>query len=165
MSTILEAQNVPKLGSPGAERIFPADTLTPILAQLIDLRQQVKQAHWNVTGTNFIGVHKLCDEFAEQLDHAIDVAAERQRALGSPVRGSLRDADEISTLSDFPEGLTCSDEVLRHLIANYRQISAELVDASDLVTEAKDFGTADLYADTIRLVDQHVYLMASHLGI
>ena len=164
MSTILETQNIPKI-SEGGDRIHPAETLTPILAQLIDLRQQVKQSHWNITGPSFIGLHRLLDEFAIDLTEQIDITAERQRALGSAVRGSLLDANEISTLKDYPDELTAWEDVLRHLVEIYRQLSAELVNASEVVTEAKDFGTADLFADCIRLVDQHVYLMTSHFTV
>lgn len=147
------------------QRILPTDNLTTVIAQLIDLRQQVKHSHWNVTGPGFIGLHHLFDDCAAELDKAIDSAAERQRALGCLVRGSLRDADEISTLKDFPAELTHSTAVLQHLIENYRQVTAELIEGSEIMTEAKDYGTSDIYADCLRLLDQHVYLMNSHFDL
>ena len=133
------------------------------IAVLIDLRQQVKQAHWNVTGSNFIGLHKLFDKLAEELDSAIDIAAERQRALGAPVRGSLRDAVKTSVLADYPPDLTRSENVVSHLVKNYRVISADVRDDIEFFTQSGDPGTADMLTDTVRMLDQHYYLLSSHL--
>ena len=38
--------------------------LNSTVADLFDLFATIKQAHWNVRGTTFIGLHKLLDEFA-----------------------------------------------------------------------------------------------------
>ncbi len=47
------------------------------LADTFDLLSQVKQAHWNVKGTDFIQLHKLFDDFAEHLVEYVDMIAER----------------------------------------------------------------------------------------
>lgn len=155
--------NPPIAESELAERQFSNQSLTHSLAALIDLRQQVKQSHWNITGSNFIGLHLLFDKFAEELDEIIDAAAERQRALGADVLGSIQQTHKLTPLIEFPEGLTCSNEVLNHLIANYRITATDVLAAIDPMTRDGDIGTADLFTDCIRLLDQHLYLMASHL--
>ena len=43
------------------------ELLNKHLAASIDLRVQVKQAHWNVRGPSFITVHELCDTVATDL--------------------------------------------------------------------------------------------------
>lgn len=133
------------------------------LAALIDLRQQVKQAHWNVTGPGFIGLHRLFDQLAEELDSTIDETAERQRALGYLVKGSLREAAKTSVLMDFPLDLTRAENVLSHLAKIYRTVSSDVRDEIEYFTTTGDPGTADLLTDTVRLLDQHLYLVTSHL--
>ena len=66
--------------------------LDQLVADSSDLRSQVKHAHWNVKGPNFIGLHKMFDEFVEGLEDYIDVIAERATALGvrHPAARTLR---------------------------------------------------------------------------
>ena len=72
------------------------------LANLSDLYSQTKYAHWNVRGHHFIGVHKLFDELAEQVEEAVDTVAERISSLGGVARGTARMAVEHSTLDISP---------------------------------------------------------------
>ena len=51
------------------ENDLPKDTRTELiavinqrLADAIDLQAQLKQAHWNVKGPHFIGLHELFDK-------------------------------------------------------------------------------------------------------
>ena len=52
------------------------------LADTFDLYSQVKQAHWNVKGPQFIALHELFDRLAEELQAYVDLIAERATALG-----------------------------------------------------------------------------------
>ena len=55
--------------------------LNQTLATTLDLKTQVKQAHWNVKGLNFYQLHLLFDEMASELEEYIDTIAERITAL------------------------------------------------------------------------------------
>ena len=59
------------------------------LADAIDLGTQVKHAHWNVKGPNFIALHELFDKLAEATEDQIDTIAERATALGGIAHGTL----------------------------------------------------------------------------
>ena len=52
------------------------------LADAVDLQMQVKQAHWNVKGPHFIGLHELFDKIAEEVEDYVDLIAERIVQLG-----------------------------------------------------------------------------------
>ena len=54
------------------------------LADAIDLHLQAKEAHWNIKGPNFVGLHELFDRIAAQADEYSDLIAERAVALRSP---------------------------------------------------------------------------------
>lgn len=77
--------------------------LNNAVADLFDLFARIKQAHRNVRGASFIGLHKLLDEFAAAILNHIDLAAERATAFGGLVEGTLRDSVKYSHLKKKAE--------------------------------------------------------------
>ncbi|MCI0534215.1 MAG: hypothetical protein L0Z50_03200 [Verrucomicrobiales bacterium] len=65
-----------------AVRSAMIDLLNQQLADLLDLGMQAKQAHWNLKGPHFIGLHELFDKVAEELEEFADDMAERAVELG-----------------------------------------------------------------------------------
>jgi starvation-inducible DNA-binding protein len=59
------------------------------LADAIDLQSQVKQAHWNVKGPNFIALHELFDKISDVVLEQIDEIAERVTSLGGTAEGTV----------------------------------------------------------------------------
>ena len=57
------------------------------LADIIDLQTQLKQAHWNVKGPHFIGLHELFDKIAEEVESYVDVIAELLAFVRASKRG------------------------------------------------------------------------------
>src|SRR5947208_14166538 len=66
------------------------DLLNRSLADLLDLGLQAKQAHWNVKGPHFIGLHELFDKVAEELEELTDNMAERAVELGGVALGTIQ---------------------------------------------------------------------------
>src|ERR1700760_4432797 len=60
------------------------------LADALDLQAQMKQAHWNVKGPHFIGLHELFDKIAEDVEGYVDLIAERAVQLGGIAEGTVR---------------------------------------------------------------------------
>ena len=60
------------------------------LADAVDLQLQIKQAHWNVKGPHFIGLHKLFDKIHESIESYVDMIAERIVQLGGIAEGTVR---------------------------------------------------------------------------
>ena len=58
------------------------------LADCIDLQSQCKQAHWNVKGPSFIGLHELFDQINEAVEEYVDRIAERVVQLGGIAEGT-----------------------------------------------------------------------------
>jgi starvation-inducible DNA-binding protein len=67
---------------PLATRQTMVQLLNQLLADGTDLYTQAKHAHWNVKGMNFIALHKLFDEVAENVLPFLDSLAERAVQLG-----------------------------------------------------------------------------------
>jgi len=74
------------------------------LADLIDLFNQTKYAHWNVKGAGFIALHELFDQIAERVEESCDLVAERVVTLGGRAEGTTRQAAAGSVLPEYEVG-------------------------------------------------------------
>jgi starvation-inducible DNA-binding protein len=78
--------------------------LQRVLADLISLHLQAKQAHWNVVGAGFRNLHLQLDEVVDVAREGSDTIAERMRALGAVPDGREVTVATSATLAPFPEG-------------------------------------------------------------
>ena len=76
------------------------------LADAIDLQTQVKQAHWNVKGPQFIALHELFDKISDLVLEQIDDIAERVTSLGGIAEGTVAVAAKRSKLKNYPLNIT-----------------------------------------------------------
>ena len=106
------------------------------LADAIDLQSQLKQAHWNVKGPNFIGLHKLFDDIYEAVGDYVDLVAERIVQLGGVAEGTVRVAAVRSRLESYP--LTAGDgpahvEAVSKALATFgREVRLSIDEATEL---------------------------------
>ncbi len=138
--------------------------LNLMVALSADLRSQVKQAHWNVVGENFIAIHKLLDELAATLLLQVDTYAERIRALQAVPRGTAREAAKNSPLKEFPLTELDEAEAIRAVLERYEQYSGALTEAIDTCDKSEDMTTQDVFIEAQRDVDLQAYFLRSHLG-
>lgn len=143
-------------------RAQSVELLNKHLAAAIDLHAQVKQAHWNVRGPGFIGLHLLFDKVSTEVEACADRLAERAGGLGGEAHGSVQVASERSFLIPYPLGIAdCAKHVfaISGALAAYGQSVRE---ASGLAAHAGDAGTADLFTDISRDIDQQLWFVESH---
>src|ERR1700748_3156319 len=76
------------------------------LADAIDLEAQMKQAHWNVKGPNFIGLHELFDKIYASVEDYVDLIAERIVQLGGIAQGTVRISASRSKLKEYPHTIS-----------------------------------------------------------
>src|SRR5262249_40756279 len=88
------------VGVPETNRQAIIALLNGRLADGVDLRSQVKWAHWNVKGMLFIQLHELFDSVASHLEEHTDTIAERIVALGGVANGTIREAAARSGLKE-----------------------------------------------------------------
>lgn len=141
-------------------------TLNDSVAELFDLFARIKQAHWNVRGTTFIGLHKLLDEFAGRILGHIDLAAERATALGGVVEGTLRESVKHSRLKkkEEPSSISGMRDWISELADVHAAVGEHTRKAVEKITDAGDFGTADLLTDVLRALDLQLWLLEAHLN-
>ena len=83
-------------------RVEISALLNQRLADAVDLQTQMKQAHWNVKGPHFIGLHELFDKIDEAVEAYVDLIAERIVQLGGIAEGTARVAAGRSRLEEYP---------------------------------------------------------------
>ena len=132
------------------------------LADTIDLRYQVKQAHWNVKGPHFIALHELFDKLYADLDGPIDEIAERVTALGGVALGTVRIAAK-SRLPEMPHDLVEGMKLVALLADRYAALGATTREAIDAADE-EDADTADLFTGISRELDKALWFLEAHLA-
>jgi len=133
------------------------------LADAIDLQAQLKQAHWNVKGPNFIGLHELFDKISESVESYVDLIAERIVQLGGIAEGTVRTSAARSRLEEYPlaisEGLAHIDAVVNALSTFGYEIRGSIAEAEEL----DDAGTADLFTEVSRGIDKWLWFVEAHI--
>jgi starvation-inducible DNA-binding protein len=133
------------------------------LADSFDLLSQVKQAHWNVKGSDFWQLHKLFDETAERVAEWVDDLAERVTALGGYATGTVRMAAASSRLPEFPTDITDSMEYVKVVVARVAAFTNSARAAIDETDKLGDADTADLFTEISRCADKYLYFLEAHL--
>lgn len=133
------------------------------LADSVDLQTQVKQAHWNVKGPEFIALHELFDKINEDVEEYVDLTAERVVQLGGIAEGTARLAIQASKLSEYPAGLASGKEhvdALSSVLAAYGKGVRAAIDHSSKLGDAD---TADIFTEISRGTDKWLWFLEAHL--
>ncbi len=139
------------------------DLLNQHLADMSDLHSQIKQAHWNVKGMQFIALHELFDELAAEVLGFVDDLAERVTALGGYAMGTARMAAANSQLEEYPLEATEGADAVKVLVSRYAAAAATVRAAIDTADEAGDMATSDLYTEIARALDKRMWFLEAHL--
>lgn len=133
------------------------------LADCFDLRSQVKQAHWNVKGPQFIALHELFDDLALRLEAHVDLIAERATTLGGKALGTVRMAADASRLPEFPTDIADGMDHVSCLVERYANFAATTREAIDDADELEDIDTSDLFTQVSREIDKDLWFLEAHL--
>jgi len=147
---------------PESTRVEVIPLLNQRLAECIDLQLQCKQAHWNVKGPGFIGLHKLFDEVYEAVEEYVDLIAERIVQLGGVAEGTIGAVEGRSTLVDYPLRLTTGAEhvaALSDALSGFARAARVGIEEMD---ELKDADSADMLTDISRGVDKWLWFVEAH---
>jgi starvation-inducible DNA-binding protein len=137
--------------------------LNQSLATAIDLKTQVKYAHWNVKGKDFYQLHLLFDEISIEVEEFIDLIAERITTLGGEALGTARIAAERSELPEYPFDVVDGMDHVAAL-ADRLAIYAKSLRQNIGKTEGLgDMGTNDLFVEISRAIDKRLWFLEAHL--
>ena len=134
------------------------NNLQAVLADLIELHIQGKQAHWNIVGTNFRDLHLQLDEIVDAARQFADDMAERMRALHALPDGRSATVAKTTSLAQFPEGLINTKDAIERIVAALEAAVGTMRKVHDEVDE-EDPTTADLLHAFIAKLEQYAWMV------
>jgi starvation-inducible DNA-binding protein len=152
-----------RIDIPEQSRRLLIELLNARLADAFDLYSQLKQAHWNVKGSDFIQLHELYDTVAADVLEHVDAIAERATALGGLALGTARLAASASTLDEYPLDAVTGPETVEAISDRLAACGSSVRAAIELALELADQDTADLFIEVSRAIDKHLWFVEAHL--
>lgn len=147
---------------PSEKRVQLVGQLNERLVEILDLQLQAKQAHWNVKGPNFIGLHEMFDALAEDLEEYADLIAERVVQLGGTATGTVQAIAANSKLDDYPTRPIKWFEHILLLSTALAKVGDNVRSAIDWSDELSDADTADIFTEVSRGLDKWLWKVESH---
>jgi len=139
------------------------DLLNARLADTIDMKTQVKHAHWNVKGPQFHQLHLLFDDVASHVDDAADLIAERAVQLGGVAHGTARIAAKTSSIKEYDLSAVTGDEHVRALVDRLSALANASREAIDHADKLGDKATSDIFTEIVRAADKDLWFLEAHI--
>jgi starvation-inducible DNA-binding protein len=151
------------LGMKDDQRRAIAAGLSRLLADTYTLYLKTHNFHWNVTGPQFNSLHLMFEGQYTELALAVDVIAERIRALGEPAPGSYSAYAELSSIKEA-KGVPEASEMVRILAADQLAVVRTARSIFPLADEAHDEPTADLLTQRMQVHEKTAWMLRATLG-
>src|SRR5712675_2747110 len=132
------------------------------LADAVDLQMQIKQAHWNVKGPHFIGLHELFDQIDEAVESYVDLIAERIVQLGGVAEGTVRVSAERSRLEEYPRDVADGQAHVEAVSKALSTFGREVRNTIEQAEELEDADTADIFTEISRGLDKWLWFVEAH---
>lgn len=150
------------IGIASADRKKIAEGLSALLADSYTLYLMTHNFHWNVTGPQFTSLHTLfMTQYTEQWN-ALDIIAERIRALGFPAPGTYREFIRLASIEEV-EGVPKATDMIRHLVSAQEAAARTARGLFALVEKASDQPSADLLTQRLEVHEKNAWMLRSLL--
>jgi starvation-inducible DNA-binding protein len=151
------------IGIDEKERKEIAQGLSKLLADTYTLYLKTHNFHWNVTGPMFQTLHLMFEQQYNELALAVDMIAERIRALGFSAPGTYKEFSELTSI-DETEGVPSAKEMIRHLVAGQEAVVRTARSIFPSVENANDEPTADLLTQRMQVHEKTAWMLRSLLA-
>lgn len=145
------------------ERKAIAEGLSHLLADTYTLYLKTHNFHWNVTGPMFNTLHLMFETQYTELALAVDLIAERIRALGFPAPGSYGQYAKLSSIKE-EEGVPVANEMIRQLVGGQEAVVRTARNVFPIVDKANDEPTADLLTQRMQVHEKNAWMLRSLLA-
>ncbi len=150
------------IGISDTDRAAIAKGLSKLLADSYTLYLMTHNFHWNVTGPQFNSLHLMfMGQYTEQWN-ALDIIAERIRALGHPAPGTYKEFVKLASIKE-PEGVPKATEMIRLLVDAQEATARTARELFELVDKANDQPTADVLTQRLDVHEKTAWMLRSLL--
>ena len=150
------------IGINDGDRKKIAQGLSVLLADSYTLYLMTHNFHWNVTGPQFNSLHLMfMGQYTEQWN-ALDIIAERIRALGHPAPGTYKEFVKLASIKEV-EGVPKAEAMIAHLVAAQEATARTARKLFPLIEAANDQPTADLLTQRLEVHEKTAWMLRSLL--
>lgn len=139
-----------------------AGGLSKLLADTYTLYLKTHNFHWNVTGPMFQTLHLMFETQYNELALAVDLVAERIRALGFPAPGTYSEYVKLSSIKET-EGVPKAQDMIKLLVEGQEAVVRTARSIFPTAEDAHDEATADLLTQRIQLHEKTAWMLRSLL--
>jgi len=150
------------LGIQPAQRKAIAQGLSTVLADTYTLYLKTHNFHWNVTGPMFQTLHLMFEQQYNELALAVDLVAERIRALGHPAPGSYAQFSKLSSVTE-EKGVPKAEDMLRQLVEGQEALVRTARSVFGTAERASDQVTLDLLTQRMQVHEKAAWMLRSLL--
>jgi starvation-inducible DNA-binding protein len=151
-----------EIGIKPQDRKAIAQGLSHLLADTYTLYLKTHNYHWNVKGPMFQTLHLMFETQYNELALAVDLIAERIRALGEPAPGSYSDFARLSSIKEA-KGVPAATKMIAELVAGQEAVARTARRIFPLVEKANDEPTADLLTQRMQIHEKTAWMLRSLL--
>ena len=137
--------------------------LSHLLADTYTVYLKTHNFHWNVTGPMFNTLHLMFETQYNELALAVDLIAERIRALGLPAPGSYAQFTQLTSIQE-ETGVPSAEEMIRQLVKDQEAVVRTARSIFPVVEKANDQPTADLLTQRMQIHEKTAWMLRSLLG-
>ena len=150
------------IGISESDRKKIAEGLSNLLADSYTLYLMTHNFHWNVKGPQFNTLHTMfMAQYSEQWT-ALDVIAERIRALGYPAPGTYSEFVKRASIKEV-EGVPKAEDMIRYLVKAQEATAKTARKLFPVVDSANDQPTADVLTQRIDVHEKTAWMLRSLL--
>ncbi|MDR3478966.1 MAG: DNA starvation/stationary phase protection protein [Gammaproteobacteria bacterium] len=139
-----------------------ADELTHLLADTYILYTKTQNFHWNVTGPHFYSLHKMFEEQYKELAEAVDIIAERIRALKAVAPGSQSHFLKLSSIKE-ENGVPDARDMLKQLAKDHETLAHHATIIFATAAKTHDDATLDVLTERMRSHEKTAWMLRSSI--
>lgn len=140
-----------------------AEKLNKLLANEYVFYTKVLKYHWNITGPNFIALHKLLDDQYHQILTIIDGIAERVRMIGHTTQATLKEFSAAAEIKEKPGINPSTDEMIAELVADHETLIRMMRNYILWLEEHMEYGSVDFLNKTLEDHEKMAWFLRAHL--
>lgn len=163
-NTKIETGAMPiNIGIEEGDRREIVEGLSRLLADTYTLYLKTHNYHWNVTGPMFQTLHLMFEGQYNELALAVDLIAERIRALGFPAPATYSEFVRLSSVKE-EEGVPAAAAMIRKLVEGQESVVRTARSIFPAVERASDEPTADLLTQRMQIHEKTAWMLRSLLA-